>query len=175
MGYDAARECSASFLAARPDHRACQASQFAHLIRANGLSRSAFFLRSVLSDTFIDMPNGLHANFSWFTWIHWWQIALNAGLFLSACVMGILGARRAFFLLALIPLAFIPFSYARVWLQVFLDRLLSTGTSALRLLVVLTGLGVVCDVVMVVQLLTARNENPPLLLHGLGISWIGPI
>jgi predicted MPP superfamily phosphohydrolase len=121
------------------------------------------------------MPNRLHSNFSWFTWIHWWQVTLNVGLFLSACVMGILGTRRAFFLLALIPLAFIPFSYARVWLQMFLDRLLGARASTLRLLVVLTGLGVVCDVVMIAQLLTARNENPPLLLHGLGISWIGPI
>jgi predicted MPP superfamily phosphohydrolase len=89
--------------------------------------------------------------------------------------MGILGTRRAFFLLALIPLAFIPFSYARVWLQMFLDRLLGARASTLRLLVVLTGLGVVCDVVMIAQLLTARAETPTLLLHGPGISWIGPI
>jgi hypothetical protein len=121
------------------------------------------------------MLNRLHSNFSWFTWIHWWQIALNVGLFLSACVMGIMGTRRAFFLLVLIPLAFIPFSYARVWLQMFLDRLLGARASTLRLLVVLTGLGVVCDVVMIAQLLTARTGTPTLLLHGPGITWIGPI
>jgi predicted MPP superfamily phosphohydrolase len=89
--------------------------------------------------------------------------------------MGVLGTRRAFFLLVLIPLAFIPFSYARVQLQTFLDRLLSAQASTMPVLVVLTGLGVVCDVVMIAQLLTARAEKPTLLLHGPGISWIGPI
>ncbi|MBM4255472.1 MAG: hypothetical protein FJ147_06185 [Deltaproteobacteria bacterium] len=39
----------------------------------------------------------------------------------------------------------------------------------------LSGLGVVCDVVMVAQLLTARTGEPLLLLHGPGISWVGPI
>lgn len=121
------------------------------------------------------MFNRLRSVLSQFTWIHWWQVVLNVGVFLSAIVLGILGTRRAFFLLALIPLGFFPFSYARVRLQAFLDRLLGARASTLRLLVVLTGLGVVCDAVMVAQLLTARNENPPLLLHGLGISWIGPI
>jgi hypothetical protein len=129
----------------------------------------------VLSDTFADMLNRLHSHFSWFTWIHWWQVALNVGLFFSVCVMGILGIRRAFFFLALIPLGFIPFSYARVWLQMFLDRLLGTRASTLRLLVVLTSLGVVCDVVMIAQFFTARAGTPTLLLHGPGISWIGPI
>jgi predicted MPP superfamily phosphohydrolase len=121
------------------------------------------------------MLNKLHSHFSWFTWIHWWQVALNVGLFPSVCVMGILGTRRAFFFLALIPLGFLPFSYARVWLQTFLDRLLGARASTLRLLVILTGLGVVCDVVMIAQFLTARAGTPTLLLHGPRISWIGPI
>jgi len=108
-------------------------------------------------------------------WIHWWQVALNVGLFLSACVMGILGTRRAFFFLVLIPLAFIPFSYARVQLQTFLELLLGAPASTTPVLVVLTGLSVVCDVVMIAQLLTARAENPTPLLHGPGIAWIGPI
>jgi predicted MPP superfamily phosphohydrolase len=147
----------------------------AQLQSANGLSRNAFFPPSVLSDTFANMPNRLHSRFSRLTWICWWQIALNVGLFLAACVMGILGTRRAFFLLTLIPLAFIPFSYARVWLQMFLDRLLGAGVATRRLLVVLTGLGVACDVVMMAQLLTARAGTPTLVLHGPVVSWIGPI
>jgi predicted MPP superfamily phosphohydrolase len=108
-------------------------------------------------------------------WIHWWQVALNIVLFLSAIVLGIVGARRAFFLLTLIPLAFLPFSYARVRLQAFLARLLGAQASTIRLLGVLAGLGVVCDVVMIAQLFTSRSENPTPLLHGPGIAWLGPI
>ena len=109
------------------------------------------------------------------SWIQAWQAILNVGIFLSAVVMGILATRRAFFILALIPLAFIPFSYARVRLQALLSQLLSKRTSTARVLVVLTSLGIVCDVIMVAQLLTARAGQPNPLLHGPGIAWVGAI
>jgi predicted MPP superfamily phosphohydrolase len=108
-----------------------------------------------------------------FSWIHIWQLILHIGILLSAIVMGLLVTRRAFFIMALIPLAFLPFSYARVRLQAFLDRLLRGQTSTTRLLFVLTGLGVGCDVVMLAQLLTARAGNPNPFLYGPGIAWIG--
>lgn len=110
-----------------------------------------------------------------FSWIHTWQLVLNVGLFLSAIVMGILATRRAFFILVLIPLAFIPFSYARVRLQTLLAGLLKGRPSTTKLLFVLTGLGVGCDVVMSTQLLTARSGNPHSFLQGPVISWIGAV
>ena len=70
----------------------------------------------------------LLAFFPKLSWVQTWQVILHFSLFLSAIVMGMLGTRRAFFLLALIPLAFLPFSYARVRLQAFLDRLLGAGS-----------------------------------------------
>jgi hypothetical protein len=108
-------------------------------------------------------------------WVQKWQLLLNGGIFLAAIVMGILVTRRAFFLVVLIPLAFVPFSYARVRLQTLLEGLLSERESTTTLLLVLTGLGIVCDVVMIAQLLTARAGNPIPLLHGPGIAWIGAI
>lgn len=114
----------------------------------------------------------LLANFSW---IHTWQLLLNVGLLLSAIVMGLVVTRRAFFIMALIPLAFLPFSYARVRLQAFLERLLGRRESTARLLFVLTGLGVACDVIMLAQLLTARAGTPNPFLHGPGITWVGAI
>ena len=121
------------------------------------------------------MLNRLHSHFSWFTWIHWWQLALHVGVFVSFVVLGILGARRIFFFLALLPLGFIPFSYARIWLQQVLHWLLDAQSSIRWALVCFTAFGVICDVVMIAQLLTARTGNPTLLLHGPSISWIGPI
>ena len=112
------------------------------------------------------------SNFSWF---QKWQLILNIGVFLAALVMGTLVTQRAFFLIALIPLAFLPFSYARVRLQTLLDGLLSGRESTTTLLLVLTGLGIACDVVMIAQLFTARAGTPNPLLHGPGISWIGAI
>ena len=56
-----------------------------------------------------------------------------------------------------------------------LDRLLGARASTTSLLVVLTGLGVTCDVVMIAQLLTARAGNPAPFLHGPGITWLGAI
>lgn len=109
------------------------------------------------------------------SWVHTWQLILNVGIFFSAIVMGLLVSRRAFFIMALIPLAFLPFSYARVRLQASLERLLSGRKSTIPLLLVLTGLGVACDVIMLAQLLTARAGTPNPVLHGPGIAWIGAI
>ena len=73
--------------------------------------------------------------------------------------MGLLVTRRAFFLMALIPLAFLPFSYARIRLQAALERLLSRQASTARLLFTLTSLGVMCDVIMVAQLLNRPDQQ----------------
>ncbi|MGE0681706.1 MAG: metallophosphoesterase [Candidatus Binatia bacterium] len=110
-----------------------------------------------------------------FSWLHIWQFGLNIGVLFAALVMGLLVTRRAFFIAALIPLAFVPFSYARVRLQAFLDQLLSGQASTRKLLFVLISLGVTCDVIMIAQLLTARAGNPNPFLYGPGIAWVGAI
>ena len=109
------------------------------------------------------------------SWLQTWQVILHISLFLSAIVMGLLGTRRAFFILALLPLAFLPFSYARVRLHALLVRLLSSRESTASLRVGLASLGILCDGVMIAQLLTARAGQPNPLLHGPGIAWIGTI
>ena len=50
-----------------------------------------------------------------------WQLALNLLLLCGGAWLAASGNRLAFFLLALIPLAFVPFSYARVRLQRLLE------------------------------------------------------
>jgi predicted MPP superfamily phosphohydrolase len=96
-------------------------------------------------------------------------------LFLSAIAMGLLRTRRALFLLVLLPLAFLPFSYARVRLHALLVQLLSSQEPTASVCVALTSLGILCDVVMLAQLFTARTEQRHSLLHGPGIAWIGAL
>src|SRR5262245_11130362 len=109
------------------------------------------------------------------SWGQTWQVILHLSLFLAAIVMSLLGIRRALFLLALIPLAFLPFSYARVRLEMLLVQLLSSRESTAPVYVVLISLGILCDVVMLAQLLTARAEQRHFLLHGPGIEWLGAL
>jgi len=117
----------------------------------------------------------LRAIVSQLSWLQTWQIILHISLLLSAILMSLLGTRRAMFLLALIPLAFLPFSYARVRLHALLVQLLSSRDPTAPLCVTLTSLGILCDVVMIVQLFTARTEQRHPLLQGPGIAWIGAI
>jgi predicted MPP superfamily phosphohydrolase len=109
------------------------------------------------------------------SWVQAWQVILHLSLLLSAIVMNLLGTRRALVLLALIPLAFLPFSYARVRLHELLVQVLGSRELTAPLGVALIGLGIVCDVVMIAQLFTARTEQRHSLLHGPGIAWIGAI
>jgi predicted MPP superfamily phosphohydrolase len=109
------------------------------------------------------------------SWLQTWQVILHLSLFLSAIVMNLLGTRRALFLLVLLPLAFLPFSYARVRLHGLLVQVLSSREPTAPLAVALMSLGILCDVVMVAQLFTARTEQRHSLLHGPGIAWIGAI
>src|SRR5215212_3448300 len=109
------------------------------------------------------------------SWVQTWQVLLHLSLLLSIAVMGLLGTRRALFLLALLPLAFLPFSYARVRLEAVLVQQLSSGEPTASVGVALTSLGILCDAVMIAQLFTARTEHRHPLLHGSGIAWIGAI
>jgi predicted MPP superfamily phosphohydrolase len=117
----------------------------------------------------------LLAFFRTLSWLQTWQVILHLSLLLSAIVMGLLGMRRAFFLLVLIPLAFLPFSYARVRLHALLVQLLRSWPSTAPFRVGLISLGILCDIVMIAQLLTARAGQLHPLLHSPGIAWIGTI
>ena len=117
----------------------------------------------------------LLAFFPQLSWVQTWQVFLHLSLLLSAIVMSLLGTRRALFLLALLPLAFLPFSYARVRFEALLIQLLGSREPTAPVALALTSLGILCDVVMLAQLFTARTEHRHPLLHGPGIAWIGTI
>jgi predicted MPP superfamily phosphohydrolase len=98
------------------------------------------------------------------------QVALNAVLVLGILWLTSLGSRRAAFLLALVPLVFVPFSYARLRLHRFLETHLGIARVWL-----FTATGVLFDAVMVAQLLTARQPAPPWILQVTGVMWIGAV
>jgi uncharacterized protein len=104
-------------------------------------------------------------------WALRWQIGLQLVLLLFALVLGALGFRRALFLFFFVPVAFVPFSYARLRLQRSVESLCAPPL----LLYTFCGLGMVFDAVMVAQLLTARSATPQPILHSVGISWVGAI
>jgi predicted MPP superfamily phosphohydrolase len=105
----------------------------------------------------------------------WWQCGLNIALVLAVVVLRVLGIRRSLFLLALVPLAFLPFAYARLRLLAFLEQFLCAQLRVPRLFSFLVWFGAICDIVMVAQLLTARSEGTLPLLHSPGFSWVGAI
>jgi predicted MPP superfamily phosphohydrolase len=107
-----------------------------------------------------------------YRWLCGWQIGLNLFLFFALFVLGAFFFRRSLFLLAFIPVVFVPFSYARLRLDVLLGRLLSSYPLLLLLGV---GLGILLDCVMVAQLFTARSESSIPIVHGPAISWAGAI
>lgn len=105
-------------------------------------------------------------------WLRAWQSGLNGILLCVALALGATGSRRALFLVALVPIAFVPFSYARLRSHRALAGVLARRA---RLVLAVTVLGALADAVMVVQLLTARSQNTLPVLHGPGIAWIGPV
>jgi len=98
-----------------------------------------------------------------------WLLALNLSLLALGLVLGFGGSRRGFMLAALVPITLLPFSFARMRAQ----RVLSAALPP-RARGPMTLAGVACDAVMIAQLVTARSEFLP-VLHGPGVSWIGPV
>jgi predicted MPP superfamily phosphohydrolase len=105
-------------------------------------------------------------------WLRLWLIVLNAGLLLAAAALGLLVSRRAYFLVLLVPLATVPFSYARLRLHDDLARALHATP---RLLGVLVAIGVALDAILIGQLLTGRAAGAVPLLQGPGVNWVGPV
>jgi predicted MPP superfamily phosphohydrolase len=108
-------------------------------------------------------------------WLRRWLIALNVGLLGLAVVLGTWVTRRAVFLAALVPIAVMPFSYARLRLHRLLARHAGAAPGARRALGAFAAAAVLCDAVMVAQLLTARAPTASWPLQAPGIGWIGPV
>ena len=81
------------------------------------------------------------------------------------------GTRRALFVVALVPVAFAPFAYARLRLHRALAGVLAARRMALD-----HGAWAWCSTsVMVAQLLTARAADVAAWLSGPAVGWIGPV
>lgn len=107
------------------------------------------------------------------TWLRWWHVLLGVclaavGLWLSLSV-----TRRALILVALVPVAFLPFCYARRRLQRSLSEVLADRQPGM--VMALSWLGAALDGVMVAQLLTARSGPTAPLLHEGAIAWTGAV
>ena len=106
-------------------------------------------------------------------WLRRWLVCLNSGLLLVAVALARGIGSHALFLAALVPLAFVPFSYARLRLQRSIEPALDRLGGAVALAVIAAGIGL--DVVMIAQLLTARSAAAVRILRAPGISWAGPV
>src|SRR5262249_54144371 len=105
-------------------------------------------------------------------WLRLWLITLNAGLLVVAVLLGLAVTRRAFFLALIVPLGMVPFAYARLRLH---DAIARALVATPRLLAFVLGSGVVLDFILVAQLVTGRAADGLPMLHGPGVSWIGPV
>ena len=98
------------------------------------------------------------------------QVLLNAVLLVAGAWLYHSGLRIASFLFVLVPLAFIPFSYARVRLQRLIEAHLASS-----LLWPATVIGLLFDAVMLAQMLSARELHQPAILYARGVMWIGTV
>ena len=106
------------------------------------------------------------------TLVRRWLFVLNALVLLAGLVLGATVARRGFFLAALVPLALAPFSYARWRLHRTLDAAIGGGGWPSRLL---AAVGIACDILLVVQLVTTRTPDVLPALQGPVLVWFGPV
>src|SRR5215472_17314485 len=108
-------------------------------------------------------------------WLRRWLVALNLGLLLAAAALGLWITRRAWFLAVLVPVAFAPFSYARLRLARMLDCQARSSTHVGWFARAFALVGVACDLVMVAHLLSGRSPDSIPFLHATALSWVGPI
>ncbi len=101
-----------------------------------------------------------------------WHICLNLFLLLAACAMWQWVTWRAVYLVAMVPIAIVPFSYARQRLHAYCLNLLGPSSLSLALFSLV---GMMFDAIMALQILTARSGDPLPFLHAPGISWIGAL
>lgn len=98
------------------------------------------------------------------------QVALNLGLVAAGLILAAGGSWRARFLLGMVPLVFVPFSYARLRLH----RLVAAHLGLVSIWGVVVA-GLLCDAIMASQLLTARQSEVLGWLHVPGVTWVGAV
>lgn len=103
-------------------------------------------------------------------WVRAWLWLLNLALLALATGWWWSGGRRGLFLLLFVPLALVPFSWARWRTHVRLCRAQPVWLAA-----VVAVLGIACDLVMVSQMLAARSTVAAALLHAPGVTWVGAV
>ena len=108
-------------------------------------------------------------------WLWRWQAGLSLFILLAVVILWGIGLRRSLFLAVLVPIGFFPFSYARVRLVSFVEQFCRTHPRTHTLFLPFVVIGMLCDVVMVAQLFTARVGSPIPILHNPAISWVGAI
>jgi predicted MPP superfamily phosphohydrolase len=108
-------------------------------------------------------------------WLRLWLASLNAGLFVAGIVLGSWVNRRALFLSLVVPIGLLPFSYARLRLERSLRQTLGIGPRRRRATGALSACALAFDGLMIAQLVTAQLAHVLPLLHGPGISWLGPV
>lgn len=99
-----------------------------------------------------------------------WLLVFNFALMAIGVALALAGARRALFVVALVPIAFAPFAYARLRLH----RELGSVFDARRMAWI-TVLGMALDLAMAAQLLTARAADAAAWISGPAVGWIGPV
>lgn len=97
-------------------------------------------------------------------WQRRWLIGLGALLVAVAVGLSLAGSRRAWFIVVAVPIAWVPFAWARLRLFRHLAGWRAAGWGA-----------ALCDLTMVAQLLTARSSDAVPLLHAPGLEWVGPV
>src|SRR5262245_52798100 len=110
-----------------------------------------------------------------YRWLRYWQFGLNLFLLLAAFVLGTFVFRRAFFLVLLVPIAFVPFAYARLRFHLYLEQFSRASRQATSLFFFFFGMGILLDGVTIAQLLTARSGSDIPILYGPGIAWVGAL
>ena len=112
---------------------------------------------------------GTPATWNFDSWLRGWLWALNLGVLAAGLGWWLAGNRRALFLLVFVPLALVPFSWARLRAHGVIRRQVPAAAA------VLGAGGVLCDLVMLAQMLTARSPSDGTLLHAPGVTWIGAV
>jgi predicted MPP superfamily phosphohydrolase len=105
-----------------------------------------------------------------------WLYAANLLLLGVTVTLAWRNPARAVILLAVVPITFAIFTYARRRVLQHCVRILSRPTRSSRIaLLLVTGAGCLGDAVMLAQLLTARSPMDLAWVHAPGVTWIGPV
>jgi predicted MPP superfamily phosphohydrolase len=110
-----------------------------------------------------------------YRWVRTSQYGLNVAIVLAGVALTAGEWHRALFALALVPLVFVPFSYARLRAQRTIEGLLGGRPYGRRAATLWSGVAAALDAVMLAQLLTARSQLGVSVLQAPGITWVGPV